>query len=49
LAYTLAAGGFRSVRDVFKEDEAEDDMYVFGRVHVAAEFVRGLPKLGLEA
>jgi hypothetical protein len=36
------------VGDVFEEDEAEDDVLVFRRVHVVAEFVGGEPELGLE-
>lgn len=38
-----------AVGDVFKEDEAEDDVLVFGRVHVAAQLVGGEPELGFEA
>ena len=37
------------IGDVFEEDEAEDDVLVFGRVHVAAQLVGGEPELGLEA
>jgi hypothetical protein len=37
------------VGDVFEEDEAEDDVLVFRRVHVVAELVGGEPELGLEA
>ena len=37
------------VRDVFEEDEAEDDVLVFRRVHVVAQLVGGEPELGLEA
>jgi hypothetical protein len=37
------------VGDVLEEDKAEDDVLVLGRVHVAAEFVRGEPELGFEA
>src|SRR3954464_8764093 len=33
------------IRDVLKEDEAKDDVLVFGRIHVVAELVRGLPGL----
>ena len=36
------------VGDVLEEDEAEDDVLVFRRVHVVAELVRGQPQLGLE-
>ena len=35
------------VGDVFEEDEAEDDVLVFRRVHVVAELVGGKPELGL--
>ena len=34
------------VGDVFEEDEAEDDVLVFRRVHVAAQLVGGEPELG---
>ena len=37
------------VRDVFQEDQAEDDVLVFRRVHVVAELVGGSPELGFEA
>jgi hypothetical protein len=37
------------VGDVFQEDEAEDNVLVFRRVHVVAELVGGEPELGLEA
>jgi hypothetical protein len=37
------------VGNVFEEDQAEDDVFVVGGVHVAAEFVRGLPEGLLEA
>ena len=37
------------VGDVFEEDEAEDDVLVFRRVHVVAELVGGEPELGLKA
>ena len=37
------------VGDVFQEDEAEDDVFVFGGVEVAAEFVGSGPKRGFEA
>jgi hypothetical protein len=38
-----------AVGDVFEENEAEDDVLVFRRVHVVAELVGGEPELGLEA
>ena len=34
------------VGDVFEEDEAEDDVLVFRRVHVVAQLVGGEPELG---
>ena len=37
------------VGDVFEEDDAEDDVLVFRRVHVVAQLVSGEPELGLEA
>gem|GEM_PF-3122194 len=37
------------VGDVFEEDEPEDHVLVFRRVHVVAELVGGEPELGLEA
>ena len=37
------------VGDVLEEDEAEDDVLVFGRVHVVAQLVSGEPELGFEA
>jgi len=43
------AAFFEGVGDVFEEDEAEDDVFVFGGVHVGAEFVGGLPEGGFEA
>ena len=40
---------FEGVGDVLQEDEAEDDVLVFGRVHVGAQLVGGEPELGFEA
>ena len=37
------------IGDVFQEDEAEDDVRLFRRVHGVAELVGGEPELGLEA
>ena len=37
------------IRDVLEEDEAEDDVLVFGRVHVVAQLVGGEPELGFKA
>jgi len=36
------------VGDVLQEDQTEDDVLVFRRVHVIAEGICRLPKLGLE-
>jgi hypothetical protein len=33
------------VGNIFQEYQAEDNMLVFGRVDVFAQFVRGLPEL----
>ena len=35
--------------DVFQEDQAQDDMLVFRRVHVVAQLVGGEPEFGFEA
>ena len=46
------AGGvplLEGVGDVLEEDQAEDDVLVLGRVHVAAQLVGGGPELLLEA
>ena len=40
---------FETVGDVLEEDQAEDDVLVLGRVHVATELVGGEPKLGFKA
>ena len=45
----LGAMFLEGVGDVFEEDEPEDDVLVFRRVHVVAELVGGEPELGLEA
>jgi len=37
------------VGDVFEEDEAEDDVLVFRRVHVVAELIRSEPELLFKA
>ncbi len=37
------------VGDVFEEDEAEDDVLVFGSVHVALELFGSGPECRLEA
>ena len=42
-------GLFEGVGDVLEEDEAEDDVFVFGGVHAAPEGVGHAPELGLVA
>ncbi len=37
------------VGDVFEEDEAEDEVLAFRRVHVVAKLIGGEPELRLEA
>ena len=37
------------VGDVFEEDEAEDDVLVFRRVHVVTQLISGEPELGLKS
>jgi hypothetical protein len=39
---------FEGIRDVFEEDQPEDDVLVLGCVHVAAQRVGGLPELVFE-
>ncbi len=45
----LSAMFLERVGDVLDEDEAEDDVLVFCRVHVVAQLVGGEPELGLKA
>jgi hypothetical protein len=45
----LGAVLFEGVGNVFQEDEAENDVLVFRRVHVVAELVGGEPELGFKA
>lgn len=40
--------GFKSIRNVFQEDQAQHDVLVFGGVHVGAEFVGGGPEGAFE-
>ena len=48
-SFSSACAAFlEGVGDVLEEDEAEDDVLVFGGVHVAAHLVGGLPQLLLE-
>jgi len=37
------------VGNIFEEDKAEDDVFVFRRVHVVSQLVGGEPELRLEA
>ena len=39
----------RGVGDLFQENQAEDDVFVLGRVHVVPQLVGSEPQLGLEA
>jgi hypothetical protein len=39
----------KCVGDVLKEDQAEDDMLIFRRVHIGAQLVGREPELGFEA
>jgi hypothetical protein len=39
---------FEGIRDVFEEDQPEDDVLVLGCVHVAAQRIGGLPELIFE-
>ena len=41
--------GLEGVRDVLQKDEPECDVLIVGGLHVAAQFVGCLEKLGLEA
>ncbi len=36
---------FKSVRDILKENQLQNDVFIFRRVHVVAEFVRHQPEL----
>ena len=44
----LGVAFFEGVGDVLEEDEPEDDVLVFGGVHVAAELVGGSPEDGFD-
>jgi hypothetical protein len=37
------------IRDVLKKNEAENNVLVLSRIHVAAELVGGEPEFGFEA
>jgi hypothetical protein len=41
--------GFEGVRDVLEENQPEDDVLIFCRVHVVAQRVCGLPELAFKA
>ncbi len=45
----LLAASLEGIRDVFEEDEAQDDVLVFGRIKVPAELVGGSPQRLLES
>jgi len=45
----LCVAGLEGIRDVFEEDEAEHDVFVVARLHVAAQLVGAFEELGLEA
>src|SRR5690606_6090494 len=49
VALELRALRHEAIGDVLEEDQAEDDVLVIRRLHVAAELVRSLEQLGLEA
>ena len=49
LAFKTGVNFLEGVGDVFQEDEAEDDVLVFGGVHRAAQGVGHAPQLGLMA
>jgi len=49
LAVKFAASLLEGVGDVLEEDEAQDDVFVFGSVHVIAQLVCCLPHLLFEA
>jgi len=40
--------GLEGAGDVAQEDEAEDDVFVFGGVDVFAQFIGRFPELGFE-
>jgi len=39
----------KSIRDVLEEDQTEDNVFIFGGGHMAAQFVGDGPKRGLKA
>ena len=48
LSRQLGVPGLEGIGDVLQEDQAEDDVLVFGRVHVVAQGIGGGPELGFE-
>ncbi|MCY1463056.1 hypothetical protein D9M71_809000 [compost metagenome] len=44
LALQLGAAPSEAVRDVLEKDQAEDDVFVFGGIHVGAHFIGGGPQ-----
>jgi hypothetical protein len=46
LLYQPGMRFFKGVGDIAQEDEAEDDVFVFGGVSIFAEFIGRFPKLG---
>jgi len=44
-----SAMGDGEIGDVIEENEVDDDVFVFRRVHVIAELVCGEPEIGLES
>ena len=37
------------IGDVFEENQAQDDVFIFGGIHIAAQLIRGGPELILKA
>ena len=44
----LGAVFLKAVGNIFQENEAEDDVLVFSRLHVVAQLIGGEPELGLK-
>src|SRR5205823_4155385 len=49
LGRELGVLGLEGVGDVLEENQAENDVLVFRRIHVVAQRIGGSPKLGFEA
>jgi hypothetical protein len=47
LSFELRVLRLEGVGDVLEENQAEDDVFVLGRVHVVAQCIGHLPELGL--